>query len=153
MAATRLAQRGADAAEEYLLERQVGHLLRRAHQRHASLFVERIGVPGLTPMQWAALFSLVRHGSATQNRLGRLTAMDPATIQGVVRRLIARQLVVRAADPSDRRTTLLLPTEAGRALVDGALPAARAITEATLAPLDQSERAIFLKLLQRMAFA
>lgn len=145
--------RDRSAAEEYVLEQQVGHLLRRAHQRHAALFQERIGSAALTPMQWAALFSLVRHGPTTQNRLGRLTAMDPATIQGVVRRLVARGLVVRSADPSDRRTRLLAATEAGHALVTATLPIAREITDATLAPLDEAERALFLKLLTRMAFA
>ncbi len=139
--------------EDYTLERQVGHLLRRAHQRHAALFQERIGSAALTPMQWAALFSLVRHGPTTQNKLGRLTAMDPATTQGVVRRLVARGLVARSADPTDRRTRLLSATEGGRALVAATLPIARAISDATLAPLDEAERAIFLKLLSRMAFA
>lgn len=137
----------------YALEDQVGHLLRRAHQRHAAIFAEGIGAAQLTPMQWAALVTLVREGTASQNRLGRLTAMDPATIQGVVRRLRARGLVARSADPSDRRASVLAPTEAGIALVEATLPAAFAISEATLAPLDPAERRIFLKLLQRMAFA
>ncbi|MFN6998486.1 MarR family winged helix-turn-helix transcriptional regulator [Elioraea tepidiphila] len=137
----------------YALEDQVGHLLRRAHQRHAAIFLEGIGPAALTPMQWAALVTVVREGKASQNRLGRLTAMDPATIQGVVRRLRARGLITRSADPADRRASVLAPTEAGIALVEATLPAAIAISEATLAPLDPAERRIFLKLLQRMAFA
>jgi DNA-binding MarR family transcriptional regulator len=137
----------------YVLEDQVGHLLRRAHQRHVAIFQQGIGAAALTPMQWAALFTLVREGKASQNRLGRLTAMDPATIQGVVRRLCARGLIARSADPSDRRASVLAPTEAGIALVEATLPAAIAISEATLAPLDPAERRVFLQLLQRMAFA
>lgn len=137
----------------YALEDQVGHLLRRAHQRHAAIFLEGIGPAALTPMQWAALVTVVREGKASQNRLGRLTAMDPATIQGVVRRLRARGLITRSADPADRRASVLAPTEAGIALVEATLPAAIAISEATLAPLDPAERRIFLQLLQRMAFA
>lgn len=140
-------------ASTYALEDQVGHLLRRAHQRHAAIFQEGIGAAALTPMQWAALVTLAREGKASQNRLGRLTAMDPATIQGVVRRLRARGLVTRSADPADRRASVLAPTEAGVALVEATLPAACAISEATLAPLDPAERRIFLQLLQRMAFA
>ncbi|MCS6854194.1 MAG: MarR family winged helix-turn-helix transcriptional regulator [Elioraea sp.] len=147
------ADRGSTAVQDYVLEQQVGHLLRRAHQRHAALFVERIGAAALTPMQWAALVSLVRHGPTTQNRLGRLAAMDPATTQGVVRRLVSRGLVVRSADPADRRTKLLAATQAGEALVAATLPIARAISDATLAPLNEAERRIFLKLLTRMAFA
>ena len=137
----------------YALEAQVGHLLRRAHQRHAAIFLDGIGPASLTPMQWAALVTLVRGGRTTQNQLGRLTAMDPATVQGVVRRLRARSLIARAPDPSDRRATLLTATEAGIALVEATLPAALAISDATLSPLDAAERRTFLQLLQRMAFA
>jgi DNA-binding MarR family transcriptional regulator len=92
-------------------------------------------------------------GEAAQNALGRLTAMDPATAQGVVRRLIARGLVARAADPADRRSLKLTVTPAGRAAVAAALPVAAAISEATLKPLSPAERATFLALLERMAFA
>lgn len=137
----------------YALEEQVGHLLRRAHQRHAAIFQDGIGPAALTPMQWAALVTLVREGRASQNHLGRRTAMDPATIQGVVRRLRARGLITRSSDPADRRASVLAPTPAGIALVEATLPAAIAISEATLAPLDPSERRVFLSLLQRMAFA
>jgi DNA-binding MarR family transcriptional regulator len=137
----------------YVLARQVGHLLRRAHQRHVAIFQEGIGAAALTPMQWAALVTLVRDGQASQNQLGRLTAMDPATIQGVARRLLARGLIARAPHPADRRVSLLAATPAGVALVEATLPAAAAISEATLAPLNPDERRIFLQLLQRMAFA
>jgi DNA-binding MarR family transcriptional regulator len=137
----------------YALARQVGHLLRRAHQRHVAIFQEGIGAAALTPMQWAALVTLVRDGQASQNQLGRLTAMDPATIQGVARRLLARGLIARAPHPADRRISLLAATPAGVALVKATLPAAVAISEATLAPLNADERRTFLQLLQRMAFA
>ena len=67
------------------LEEHVGFLLRRAHQRHVALFLEAVETHALTPTQFAALYKAVEVGRVTQNRLGRLTAMDPATIQGVVR--------------------------------------------------------------------
>lgn len=150
--------RGQAAGEEYVLERQVGHLLRRAHQRHAALFqamfADALGADAaLTPTQWAALVTLVREGETTQNALGRLVAMDPATTQGVVRRLAARGLVARRTDAADRRTVRLSATAAGRDTVAAALPAALAISEATLAPLSPEEQRIFLNLLERMAFA
>lgn len=156
--ATELAQHdastdGRTGLAGYVLAEQVGHLLRRAHQRHAAIFQEGIGAAALTPMQWAALVTLVRDGRASQNQLGRLAAMDPATVQGVVRRLLARGLIASAPDPSDRRASLLTPTAEGAALVEAMLPAAIAISNATLAPLHPGERRVFLRLLQRMAFA
>ena len=90
-------------------------------------------------------------GAVSQNRLGRLTAMDPATMQGVIRRLGERGLVARRADPTDRRRTLLSLTAAGRALVEDGLGARGSkVTAATLAPLRPGERATFLRLLKKL---
>ena len=136
--------------DRYEIDDQVGFLLRRAHQRHTGLFGEAMAASGLTPTQFNALLRVVERGAVAQNQLGRLVATDPATIQGVVRRLRDRGLVERRPDPADRRAFLLSPTEAGRALAASAVPAARAATDATLAPLTEAERRDFLHLLQRM---
>jgi len=135
----------------YLVEDQVGFLLRRAHQRHAALFQETMADADLTPTQFTALIKVVELGRVTQNQLGRLVATDPATIQGVVQRLIARGLVGRAADPMDRRSAVLTPTEAGLALAQRAVTLARQITAATLEPLDAAERLRFLALLRKLS--
>jgi MarR family transcriptional regulator, lower aerobic nicotinate degradation pathway regulator len=135
----------------YVVETQVGFLLRRAHQRHAALFQEGMGEADLTPMQFTALLKTAELGRVTQNQLGRLAAMDPATVQGVVRRLIARGLMRRRPDPMDRRTAVLAPTEAGLALLADAVAHARRITAATLAPLDEAERTQLIDLLRKIA--
>ncbi len=140
-----------DPLQGYDVGAQVGFLLRRAHQRHAALFQEGMATWDLTPTQFTALIRLVEFGRLTQNHLGRLAAMDPATIQGVVRRLVARGLIARARDPADRRTTVLAPTPSGTRLAAQAAQAARAITAATLAPLPPPERLQFLSLLGRVA--
>ena len=141
----------ADLLGGYDIEAQVGFLLRRAHQRHAALFLEAMAGPELTPTQFNALVRVIEQGSVTQNQLGRLTSVDPATIQGVVRRLIGRGLVQRRADPEDRRTTVLSPTPAGRAVGAAAVGIGRIVTEATLAPLSLAERCQFLELLQKVS--
>lgn len=135
----------------FLVEDHVGFLLRRAHQRHVALFLEVTGQYGLTPTQFAALFKAVELGKVTQNLLGRLTAMDPATIQGVVRRLSARGLLRRTHDPMDRRTAVLIPTEAGIALIDRSVACAQRSHDAALAPLSLAERAQLLALLRKLA--
>ncbi|MBU0799131.1 MAG: MarR family transcriptional regulator [Alphaproteobacteria bacterium] len=135
----------------YELEAQIGHLLRRAHQRATSLFLASMQEHQLTPTQWAALVKLHEQGALSQNHLGRLTAMDPATIQGVIRRLVTRDLICRAEDLNDRRRAVLRLTEAGTALVDQLFATAAGISRETLSPLSPSEQAVFLKLLQRLA--
>lgn len=137
----------------YRLDESVGHLLRRAHQRHVAQFQIRSGDHGLTPPQFAALLRLVELGSVTQNRLGRLVAMDPATIQGVVRRLLARELVVATRDPMDRRTVVLSATESGRLVADVASPRAQMANESVLDCLTAEERSKFLAMLRRVAGA
>ena len=58
----------------YRLEDQVGHLLRRANQRHAAIFFDGLGQK-LTPMQFAVLIKIGDEGEVSQNLLGRLAAM------------------------------------------------------------------------------
>ncbi len=151
MSQSGLPQHEADPLGAYVVEDQVGFLLRRAHQRHAAIFLETMAPYDLTPTQFTALIKTVELGRVTQNLLGRLAAMDPATIQGVVRRLVDRNLVSRALDPMDRRMTVLVATEAGIALAGAAATAARAITAATLAPLDAPARTQLTALLRKLA--
>ena len=134
----------------YVVEEQVGFLMRRASQRHAAIFQEGMSAADLTPTQFTALIKVVELGQVTQNHLGRLTAMDPATIQGVVQRLMDRALVERTANPSDRRTIIVAPTPAGMALASEAVVAARRITDATLEPLTPLERRQILSLLKKL---
>ncbi len=135
------------AAGDYALEDQIGYVLRKAHQRATSVFLASFAEPELTPTQWAALVKLRDTGGASQNQLGRLTAMDPATIQGVVRRLEERNLIERAADPADRRRSLLKLTDAGTALVDRLRSEAHAVSRKILEPLSGAERQTLLRLL------
>lgn len=78
----------ADAAghDYYVLDEQIGFLLRVAMQRHTSIFTGRM-VEGLTQTQFAALAKLYEVGPCSQNQLGRLIYLDAATIKGVVDRL------------------------------------------------------------------
>lgn len=135
----------------YVLERQAGHLLRRAHQRHSSIFQENIGDDYLTPLQFAALVKLRDVDKVSQNQLGRLTAMDGATMQGVIKRLALRNLILRRSDPDDRRRLILSLSDQGRALINCLLSNGSKITERTLAPLSQDEQKIFVELLRKLA--
>ena len=141
---------GGGKGVDYKLEEQVGHVLRRAHQRASAIFLEEIGKSQLTPTQFAALVKLSDLGETSQNQLGRLTAMDPATIQGVIRRLKVRSLIAGRPDPADGRRTLLRLTAAGSALVKSAKPNGLVISREVLAPLKPAEQKRFLALLKRL---
>lgn len=138
------------AGDGYVLEDQVGHLLRRAHQRASAIF-QTIMTEGLTPPQFAALIKIRDFGSVSQNRLGRAVAMDPATSQGVTQRLLAKNLIRREDDPNDRRRAILSLTREGEEMVDRLIPLGKQITAETLEPLREDERKQFLALLSRIA--
>jgi len=137
--------------QQYILERQAGHLLRRARQRHSTIFQENIGDPQLTPLQFAALVKLRDLGEVSQNHLGRLTAMDAATMQGVIKRLGLRGLIVRRPDPKDGRRLIISLSNEGKKTISKLVEFAKNVTNETLAPLSLSERNTFLFLLSKVA--
>jgi DNA-binding MarR family transcriptional regulator len=133
----------------YVLDEQIGFILRQVWQRHAAIFAREIGI-NLTPTQWAALSKLMETGPCSQNQLGRLTAMDVATIKGVIDRLTARGLTETSSDPEDGRRLLVSLTRAGQQLAEKSAPNALAITRETLAPLDAKERETLMGLLDKL---
>ena len=139
------------AKDGYILERQAGHLLRRAHQRHSAIFQEKIGDAQLTPLQFAALVKLRDLKEVSQNHLGRLTAMDAATMQGVIKRLASRSLIKRRPDPDDRRRLIVSLSSEGYELVNSLVSSGSDITAQTLEPLCPAERIQFLDLLTKLA--
>ena len=135
----------------YLLEDQVGHLLRRANQRHTALFAKRFASYDLTPLQFAVLMKLAEHPDGlSQNHLGRLTAMDPNTTQGVAQRLLERDLINRLQSTEDRRRFVLSLTQAGQKLTHELVAQGIEIRAETLEPLSESEQQEFLNLLKRL---
>jgi DNA-binding MarR family transcriptional regulator len=70
-------------------------------------------IPEVTTTQFAVLARLAEIGPVSQNHLGRATAMDAATIKGVVDRLAKLGLVTTTADPADRRRLTVSLTAAG----------------------------------------
>jgi len=133
----------------YVLDEQIGFILRQVSQRHTTIFMTMMG-EDLTPTQWAALAKLHQAGPLSQNLLGRQTAMDAATIKGVVDRLTKRGLTGTSPDPDDGRRLLVALTPEGAATVARCLPRAAAISEETLKELSAAERATLLALLQKM---
>ncbi|MBW8856734.1 MAG: MarR family transcriptional regulator, partial [Bradyrhizobium sp.] len=109
------------AKPPYVLDEQVGFILRQVWQRHSAIFSREIGT-NITPTQWAALSKLAEAGPCSQNQLGRLTAMDVATIKGVIDRLTARGLTETSQDPEDGRRLLVTLTRAGQQLAEKVAP-------------------------------
>jgi len=135
---------------KYNLEQQVGFLLRLASQRHSTIFMKH-ALNGLTPTQFSTLIRLSEIGEVSQNHLGRIAAMDIATVKGVIDRLKAKGLVNSRPDQVDKRRSVISLTENGVSLVSELEDIGLTISEETLSPLTASERRNLINLLGKIS--
>jgi DNA-binding MarR family transcriptional regulator len=138
------------AASAYVLEEQVGFHLRKAHQRATTIFNEVMNKFDITPTQFAALMKIDDEGAISQNHLGRLTAMDPSTILGVVGRLQRQGFVHLKSTPGDARLTLIELTLEGQKRVAEMKAVAAEVSKRTLAPLKPADAKTLNELLARI---
>lgn len=132
----------------YKLDDQIGFILRKVTQKHLAIFSESI--PELTTTQFAVLARLKEMGPLSQNHLGRETAMDAATIKGVVDRLGRQGLVATTPDQDDKRRLTVALTAKGDSLFIERVSAALSVSEETLAPLTPQERRVLTELLSKL---
>ena len=137
-------------AAEYVLDDQVGFLMRVAMQRHTAIFMSRM-IEALTQTQFAALAKLYEVGPCSQNHLGRLIYLDAATIKGVVDRLSARGFVTALNDQTDRRRRAVALTARGKVVTENAIAVAAKITAETLASLTEDEQRAVAHLLTKLS--
>ncbi len=135
---------------KYQLEQQVGYLLRLASQRHSAIF-QIHSLDSLTPTQFSTLIRLSEKGEVSQNHLGRIAAMDVATVKGVVDRLKAKGLVDSRPNQVDKRRSVISLTKRGASLVVDLENIGQNITEETLSPLTAAEGRNLVSLLRKIS--
>ena len=145
----------ADTLQKYYilddLRQAPGHLMRRCQQIAVSVFLDECRPWDLTPLQFAVLAELNRHGPHDQVGLGGALAMDRTTIGVVVKKLEKLNLVERTVSEKDRRSKTVSITTEGSRLIQDAMPAAETAQDRMLAPLTVAERAQFMRLLGKVA--
>lgn len=126
-----------------------GHLARRFQQIAVAVFHEEVGKAGfdMTPVQYAALSTVIERPGIDQATLAGLIAYDRATIGGVVDRLVAKGFISRRVSDTDRRARELFATESGKAAHEKITPAVNAAQQAMLQGLQKHEAALLLDLL------
>ena len=137
--------------DTYDVTEQIGHLLRKAGQRHTAIFQQNVGDAQLTAIQFVTLCALRDQGPSSQAELVEATAIDQGTIRGIIDRLKARGLIVLTHSEKDRRKVIVDLTPAGRAVLDAMIPRAKQISELTMGDLNAAERVAILYLLKKMS--
>jgi DNA-binding MarR family transcriptional regulator len=135
---------------DYQFTNHIGHLLRRAYQRHVAIFRETVPDDQLTAAQFVVLCS-VREGECEVPQIVQATAIDEASVRGIVERLKWRELLVTAHAPGDARRMRVSLTPAGRSVVEHTVPIAEQISELTFGDMNEADRATLIRLLRRIS--
>lgn len=131
------------------LAHRPGFLIRRLHQIHIALFLEECAEFNITPVQYSVLTAL-HEGELDQITLASSVGIDRATIAEVLKRLESNGWVRRQRNPQDRRRRIASLTEEGRQLIERMAEHAQRAHDRTVAPLDATERELFLTTLMRL---
>jgi DNA-binding MarR family transcriptional regulator len=127
----------------YLLARGGGQAIRQLNRRLAPL--------GMRARHHSVLTVAADAGGRSQRELGELLGIDPSAVVALVDDLERDGLVRRDPHPVDRRTRLIVATDAGRERLARTRELARALDDELLAEFTEPERAAVLRLLRRIA--
>jgi DNA-binding MarR family transcriptional regulator len=128
-----------------------GYLLYRLGLRSGQLFNGFLQESGLRMRHYALLRFLATSRGALQRELSTSLGYDPSAIVGLVDDLEKLGFAERRPSPDDRRSRIVVLTEAGRAFLRDSDEAGLRATDELLGPLDPAERETLHALLLRIA--
>ena len=140
-----------DRIDSSYLESLIGYNARRAALAVIAVFLERMAPYGLRPVDFSILSLITHNPGITARQLCHALGLLPPNMVGVINGFEKRGLIERRPDPADRRATLLRLTAGGAALAREAVARAKAVTQATLEPLAETERETLTALLRKLA--
>ena len=108
---------------------------------------------GLSPSQTAALATIERHGPLTPSEIATRERVQRPTVTRVLARLEEAGLIERAADPEDRRSSLVSLSGEGAAMLAAARSRKDAYLVQRLESLDAEDHAVLdraAEILERM---
>ncbi|MGE4482491.1 MarR family winged helix-turn-helix transcriptional regulator [Acidocella sp.] len=127
-----------------------GFLIRRINQIHLALFAEEAAGFDITPVQLSVLAAISKQGGRDQSSIAEEIGADRATLASVAARLETAGLIRRTIGRADQRQKLLHLTAKGKNMLARMQKPLACANERTMAPLDEAERELFLKLLSAL---
>ncbi|MEI4472090.1 MarR family winged helix-turn-helix transcriptional regulator [Frigidibacter sp. MR17.24] len=98
------------------LTEQIGYLIARANRLIEDDLAKRLQPGGIAIEQFRVLKSLEQVGPLPMGQLAERVLVEPATLTKIIDRMVREQLVVRQADPDDRRKVRVALAPAGAKL-------------------------------------
>jgi DNA-binding MarR family transcriptional regulator len=98
---------------------------------------------GLTAARTHVLWHLGAAGPSTQQSLAQALGVTPRNVTGLVDGLVASGHVTREPHPTDRRASLVTPTEKGRAMIDELVDSHAALAQQLFGDIPPQRLAVF----------
>lgn len=95
-------------------EDELGDRLRAVLGRLSRRLRPTVAGSALTPSQISVLFTIVRHGPIGLSDLAEVERLNATMLSRITAQLCDGGLIVRSADPEDRRSAIVAATAAGR---------------------------------------
>lgn len=105
---------------------------------------------GLTIPEWRLIAIVAEEGAVAQSAICERSRMDKVTVSRAAIAMVGRGLLARMAHDGDRRSHLLVLTEAGRELYADVAPKALELEEKLFAGFSADELEAFVTMLRRI---
>ena len=99
------------------LDSHLGYWLRYVSNHVSQAFARKVEARGVTVAEWVLMRHLLDEEPLAPSRLAEHMGMSRGAVSRLANRLVAKSLVVAAANPAAGRGQILSLTPAGRALV------------------------------------
>ncbi len=130
------------------LETLIGYNARRAALSIIGVFLERMAVYGVRPVDFSVL-SLIRHNPGiTSRQLCAALGLLPPNLVLMLNQLEARQLLEKRPHPTDGRAVALHLSATGHALMDEAETTASQLERDATAHMTDHQRSTLMRLLK-----
>ena len=154
MAARKAKPTTATAAVEQVnttyLQTLLGYNARRAALSIIGLFLERLAVYGLKPVDFSVMSVIHHNPGVTSRQLCATLAILPPNLVGLIQSLESRGLIERQPHPTDGRAVGLHPTAKGVSLMQQAEVTASELEIDASSKLTASQRHTLVQLLQKI---
>lgn len=124
-----------------------GFLLRRLNQVHHSLFYEAFS-GDITPLQYGLLTLLALENSQDQSALCLSLGADRATLAKSLDVIKKKGWIVFEATRQDKRKKIVTMTKQGKQFLEESREKMRNVQLALLAPLSNSQKAMFIDMMK-----
>jgi len=132
------------------LTTHVGYWLRHVSNHVSQAFARKVEAHDVTVAEWVLMRQLLEEKVLAPSHLADRMGMTRGAISKLADRLIAKSMLVRAADPKDGRAQTLALTPAGRALVPKLAALADANDAEFFSHLSSRDRATLLRILREV---